>query len=163
MTDFCMYFQTFGMGILAELRFLSFLYFCTEVPMVDRKIKWFIAWSPLHRVQLKQAEHLRKVSMMSRGLAPGEGCKGEALSYQRKFCIWWAEYIQFWGLKRILPSWLKKRISIAKNLCFPPLSFKFRPIYDFGWCKGAVPLCLRKLCIWWAKYTYFQALFSLNL
>ena len=54
MTDFCMYFQTFGMGILAELhvRFLSFLLFCTEVPMVDRKMKWFIAWSPLHRVQV---------------------------------------------------------------------------------------------------------------
>ena len=38
MADFCMYFKTFGMDILAELRYLSFsLFFCTEVPMVDKK------------------------------------------------------------------------------------------------------------------------------
>ena len=69
---------------------------------------------------LKQAEHLRKVSLPqvggSRGLASGEGCKGETPSYTLEIF-----YMQFLEV-------------------------------DFGWCKGAAPLCFRKLCIWWAKY-----------
>ena len=40
-------------------------------------------------MQLKQAEHLSKVSLPqaggSRGLASGEGCKGETLPYLRNF------------------------------------------------------------------------------
>ena len=44
--------------------------------------RWFIAWSPLHlQVQLKQAEHLLKVSVGSRRLAPGEGCKGKDIYF----------------------------------------------------------------------------------
>ena len=58
-----MYFQQIGMKILAEpLVHLKWFVFCTKVPMDDIKMQ-FITWSPLHRMQLKQAEHLRKVSL----------------------------------------------------------------------------------------------------
>ena len=33
-----------------------------------------------------------------------------------------------------------------------PFLSKFIHIYDFGGGKGAAPPCLRKFCIWWAKF-----------
>ena len=62
----------------------------------------------------------------SRGLASGEGCKGETPPYLTNF------YMQFWGLKGALLPWLKKKKKKkksfwgAKNLRFPSLSLFFQ-------------------------------------
>ena len=59
-------------------------------------------------MQLKQAEHLRKVSLPqaggSRGLASGEGCKGETPPYTLEIF-----YIQFWGVERGTTPLAKKK------------------------------------------------------
>ena len=108
MTDFSMYFKTFGIELLAEpLVYLKcvfvclFFFFVLKCPWMIEK-KWFIVWSPLHWVQLKQAEHLGKVSVGVQRAGPGEGYKGEAPPYLRKFCIWWAIYTLLEGCKGVL-------------------------------------------------------------
>ena len=46
---------------------------------------------------------------------------------------------------------------------FSPFPVKFIHMYDFGGDKGEAPPCLRKFCIWWAKfYLNFRPFFSLT-
>ena len=85
-----MYFQQFGMELLAEplVHLKCFLFcfvFCTEVPMDDIK-------SAVHRLKSFAQDAAQAgrglahgVSGESRGLPSGEGCEGEALRYLRNF------------------------------------------------------------------------------
>ena len=129
-------FNKFCMELLAEplvhlkcFFFLCFvLFFVLKVPMDDinsavHGLKSFAQDAAQAGRALAQGVPAPGWGGGSRGLASGEGCKGETPPYLRNF------YMQFWGLKGALLPWLKKKKKSfwgAKNLRFPSLSLFFQ-------------------------------------